>query len=394
MRFLTVDRTADTMNGIRLMFREMCLCGNASCYEETLMSGSQPKLPQPRAQIIGASSWAAQIREEVRQAAAHRSNVLICGPTGTGKELIARVLHAESDRAEHPFIPADCAALPGDLFASQMFGHVKGAFTGAINSSLGCFRAAHQGTIFLDEIGELDGTMQAALLRVIQERKVIPLGSHSSVDVDVRIIAATNRDLAREVREGRFREDLYYRLKVISLSTVPLAERTEDIPLLAEHYVHKLAIDNGLEQKWLTPGAVNLLKSYSWPGNVRQLFNVVERAVVYSKGESIGPEAMPDLVEEVMSHPTSAATFAAPLASAPEAAESTSKSDDGFPTLAELERRHILDALEQTNYNQSAAAEMLGITYKVLARKVRQLGIDTSRSRRGRPSHASQSKPR
>ncbi|MCG8583656.1 MAG: sigma-54 dependent transcriptional regulator [Pirellulales bacterium] len=364
------------------------------------MGGSQHSPPSPTALIIGASSWAERIREEVLQAAAHPSNVLITGPTGTGKELVARVLHQESDRSANPFIPADCAALPGDLFASQMFGHVKGAFTGAISASLGCFRAAHQGTIFLDEIGELDANMQSSLLRVIQERTVIPLGSHEPIPIDVRIVAATNRDLAREVREGRFREDLFYRLKVITLSTVPLAARTEDIPLLAEHYLAKLAIDNGLERKWLTTGAENLLKSHSWPGNVRQLFNVIERAVVYSKTESIGPEAMPELVEEVMSHPTSATTFAAPEPVSQETP--IEREQDGylhegeqaFPTLAAIERKHILEALEQTSYNQSAAAELLGISYKVLARKVRQHDIDVSRSRRGRPSRQSRARPR
>jgi DNA-binding NtrC family response regulator len=360
------------------------------------MGSSQSKLPQATAQIIGASEPVRLLREEVRQAAAHASNVLITGPTGTGKELVARVLHAESKRSKYPFIPADCAALPGNLFASQMFGHVKGAFTGAISSSLGCFRAADGGTIFLDEIGELDATMQASLLRVIQERSVIPLGSHESIPVDVRIVAATNRDLAREVREGRFREDLYYRLKVITLATLPLSERTEDIPLLAEHYLTKLAIHNGMDQKWLTAGAVNLMKSYSWPGNVRQLFNVIERAVVYSKGESIGPEAMPDLAEEVMSHPTSTTTFAAPKPNLPVAQSSgdSLNCQGSFRTLADIERQHILAALEQTDYNQSAAAVLLGITYKVLARKIRQLDIDASRSRRGRPSQENRAKPR
>lgn len=365
------------------------------------MGSGESNHPQPAAQIIGSSGWAQRIREEVVRAAAHNSNVLISGPTGTGKELIARVLHTASPRADHPFIPADCAALPGELFASQMFGHVKGAFTGAISSSLGCFRAADRGTIFLDEIGELDPVMQASLLRVIQERTVIPLGSHESNPVDVRIVAATNRDLAREVRQGRFREDLYYRLKVISLSTDALSRRPEDIPLLAEHFLAKLAIDNGLDQKWLSTGATNLLKSYFWPGNVRQLFNVLERAVVYSHGDTIGPEAMPDLAEEVMSQPTSAETFATPEAASPEF-DSDGRFDDDidpelsrdFPTLAEIERRHIVDALEQANYNQTAAADLLGITYKILARKVRQLGIDTSRSKRGRPKLADKAKPR
>jgi DNA-binding NtrC family response regulator len=368
--------------------------------EETLVSGSQSNLPQPASPIIGVSAWAARIREEVRQAAAHPSNVLISGPTGTGKELVARVLHAQSKRVDHPFIPADCAALPGDLFASQMFGHVKGAFTGAISSSLGCFRAAESGTIFLDEIGELDANMQSSLLRVIQERTVIPLGSHEPIPIDVRIVAATNRDLAREVREGRFREDLFYRLKVITLAAEPLVNRTEDIPLLAEHCLTKLAIDNGMQQKWLTAGAANLLRSHAWPGNVRQLFNVIERAVVYSKGEMIGPDAMPDLAEEVMAHPTSTATFAAPepnppnLDSLSERESASTSTETAFPTLADIERRHILEALEQTNYNQAAAAELLGITYKVLARKIRQLDIDASRSRRGRPSEASRVRPR
>ena len=336
--------------------------------------------------IVGSSNWARSIRSEILRVAEHDSSVLITGPSGTGKELVARAICTHSRRCAAAIIPVDCAALPGDLFVSQMFGHLKGAFTGAHCSTLGAFRAADGGTIFLDEIGELDPLVQAKLLRVIQERSVVPLGSHRGETVDVRIIAATNRDLQNDVQAGRFREDLFYRLNVISLKTLPLAQRVEDIEPLANHFLHRLAIDAGLPLKRLSPGVLNLLRSYSWPGNVRELNNQLERAVIHSSGETLGPESMPELVEAVMAAETPRAQ---PIQTAPRRQDPVAGQQPAarrWPTIAEIERQHILKTLQKTFFNQCEAAKMLGIDRHALRRRIKRLGLDASQSRRGRPT--------
>ena len=336
--------------------------------------------------IVGDSNWARSIRDEILRVAQHDSSVLITGPSGTGKELVARAICAHGHRRDAVIVPVDCAALPGDLFVSQMFGHLKGAFTGAHCSTLGAFRAADGGTIFLDEIGELDPLVQAKLLRVIQERSVVPLGSHRGQAVDVRIMAATNRDLQNEVRAGRFREDLFYRLNVISLKTLPLAQRAEDIEPLAHHFLHRLAIDAGLPLKRLSTGVLNLLRSYSWPGNVRELNNQLERAVVHSADEVLGPESMPELVEAVMA---AGAPRAQPIQNVSRRQDSAAPEHSAarhWPTMAEIERRHILKTLQKTAFNQCEAAKMLGIDRHALRRRIKKLGLDASQSRRGRPT--------
>ncbi len=352
-------------------------------------------------QIIGDSVWTYRTRQRIQQVAGYRSGVLITGPSGTGKELVARSLHELSPRRDCPFVPVNCAAIPSGLFASQLFGHVEGAFTGAVHSSLGCFRAAEGGTIFLDEIGDLDLDLQAKLLRVLQDREVFPVGSHEGVPVDVRVVAATNRNLEDEVRAGRFRLDLYYRLNVVCIESVGLKDRVDDIPPLAKHFIAKATIDNGLPVRVLSEDAMSALTSYDWPGNVRELQNVIESAVLFSDSEVIGPEAFADLVQlqrerhlvdaervENLAAKEVGRENAAPASDVPGHAslplpvdESTGK----WATLAIVEREHIRRTLEECFYNQSQAARLLGVDRKLLARKIKKHEIATPVARRGRP---------
>jgi DNA-binding NtrC family response regulator len=349
--------------------------------------------------IVGGSAWAQSIRAEILAVAGCPSSVLITGPTGTGKDIIARAIHAHSSRAGKPFIPVDCAAVAGTLFASHLFGHCKGAFTGAGHATLGAFRAAHGGTVFLDEIGELEGDMQVKLLRVLQQRTVTPVGSHEGIAVDVRVIAASNRDLAREVIQGRFREDLYYRLDVISLRTTPLRDRPEDVETLAHCFLTKLSVLHGLKPKKLSAAALDRLHRHDWPGNVRQLENVLERAAFLSRGDLIDEDTI-SLSEgkgvlDASDSPSCPDATHRPAADSvlPTAAPGTEASvcppasgDGRWSTMAEMEREHILRTLQRTFYNQSETARLLGIERHQLARKIRKYGLDASRVKRARRS--------
>jgi len=340
-------------------------------------------------QLIGDSSWANKIRSEIDRVAKFPSTVLVTGPTGTGKEVIAQLIHAKSSRADKPMLAVDCASIPDTLFESQLFGHKKGSFTGADNDSMGMFRAAEGGTIFLDEIGELEPLQQAKLLRVLQTKTVVPVGSHEPVPVDVRVVAATNRDLAEEVRQGRFRSDLFYRLNVVVLESLALSDRKEDIAVLSQFFLDRFAEQNGWPQKSLSPSALELLQAYQWPGNVRELENMLERAALYSTDEVVRCEAFPILaelmdeigsVEDTASAPAASnidsampATSAAACVAA--AANSGGETSDWL-SLDDLERFHIAQTLEQTFFNQSAAARMLGVSRQSLIRKIRQHGIE------------------
>jgi transcriptional regulator with PAS, ATPase and Fis domain len=296
-----------------------------------------------------------------------------------------------------PFVPVDCAALPSDLFVSQLFGHLPGAFTGARHGALGAFRAADGGVIFLDEIGELDLMLQCKLLRTIQERTVIPLGTHQGTLVNVRMVVATNRELKEEVRTGRFREDLYYRLNVVSVMTVPLRERLEDVAVLAHHFLDRLTVEAGLPQKRLSAAAYDLLLHYDWPGNVRELHNHLERAVVFTPGNVLTAESFPEIVMAVAERQFSAGTCRSVEGDVHPESLGRCATDRAQPlrpglqevvpwmTMAEVERNHILQTLQQTAYNQSAAARLLNVDRHALLRKIKKLGLDLSRSQRGRP---------
>jgi DNA-binding NtrC family response regulator len=314
--------------------------------------------------LVGESKEIRQIVEIIRLVGGRRATVLISGETGTGKELAARALHFAGRRKSGPIIAVNCSALPETLLESELFGHVRGAFTGAWQSRAGRFEQAQGGTIFLDEVGEMPMELQAKLLRVLQEREVQRLGSSETVKLDVRVVAATNRDLAARVEEGRFREDLYYRLNVVPLRMPALRERPGDIPLLTGHFIEKICRNEGLPLKWLTPEAAARLSTCAWPGNVRQLENAVETAIALSGDRrSLIPGDFPGLTMQL----PRAGSFSAPVVSVP---------DDGLDyesTLAEIEKSILEQALTKTGGNKKAAAEMLRLKRTTLSAKVRSL---------------------
>jgi DNA-binding NtrC family response regulator len=330
--------------------------------------------------FVGVSAWTRLLRDRILRAAAFSSNVLVTGPSGTGKELIAQAIHRHSARRDAPFVPVDCTSLTGELFASHLFGHVKGAFTGAEHPRLGCFRVAAGGTIFLDEIGELSLEMQSKLLRTIQQRVVVPLGSDQPTAIDVRIIAATNRNLLAEVQAGRFRLDLYYRLNVVSFETVRLADRPDDIEPLAEYFLDRLMSEQGFPRKRISGEALRVLEGYDWPGNVRELQNILERAAIFSAGEEIGAEAIP--LEECEVRPS--AVSPQPTEDAV-ALLDVLDTVETWPTLMDVQRDHIRATLDHAFYNQSVAAKLLNIDRASLARKISRYKISLPLSRRGRP---------
>ena len=300
-----------------------------------------------------------EVLELAETVAVTDSTVLISGESGTGKEVVARYIHALSERAEGPFMSINCGALPESLLESELFGHVKGSFTGAVKDKDGLLVAAAGGTFFLDEIGEMSPSTQVKLLRAIQEREVIPVGSTAAVPVDVRIVAATNRDLEEEITKGSFRSDLYYRLNVIQLRLPPLRERREDIPVLAGHFLERASAGaNGDGPYSLTDDAMAALREYDWPGNVRELENALERAVVVSGHTEITPAALPERVREAPP-PRLAATELPPN-----------------PTMEVVERAYILWVLQSEGGNKTRAAEVLGIDPSTLYRKLNRYGID------------------
>ncbi|MFZ1872014.1 MAG: sigma 54-interacting transcriptional regulator [Chania sp.] len=304
--------------------------------------------------MIGSSVPMRRLMEMIAMIAPSEATVLICGESGTGKELIARAVHANSQRKDRPLVSINCAALSESLLESELFGHEKGAFTGADKRREGRFMGANQGTLFLDEIGEVSPLMQAKLLRAIQEREIQRVGSNQTLSVDVRLIAATNRDLMAEVEAGRFRQDLYYRLNVVTVDSPPLRQRREDIPLLAMHFLAKFAERNRKSVKGFTPQAMDMLLKYHWPGNVRELENTVERGVILLTDDFISEKELPLSVSSLAYD------------------EQENGLEQPIQPLEQVEKNAILAALEKTAGNKTEAAKQLGITRKTLLAKLQK----------------------
>jgi DNA-binding NtrC family response regulator len=317
--------------------------------------------------IVGKSDPMLKIFDLVAQVAPSRSTVLLQGESGTGKELIAKALHLNSTRRDRPFVPVNTGSMPPDLLESTLFGHVKGAFTSAIASKKGLFEIADRGTLFLDEIGTMGLDTQSKILRVLQDRKFMHLGGTHEIQVDVRIIAATNVDLRQLVREGKFREDLFYRLNVIAIDLPPLRQRKEDIPLLVDYFLRKYSEENQRPLRVMTPEAMRPLLNYSWAGNVRELENVMERAVVLSSGPEIGPELLPD-------HIAGRGALLPLIESRADASL--------FDMMEECERRIIVDMLEKCSWNQTETAERFHIPLSTLNQKIKRLNIEIKKKGR------------
>jgi DNA-binding NtrC family response regulator len=317
--------------------------------------------------IVGKSEPMLKIFDLVAQVAPSRSTVLLQGESGTGKELIAKAIHLNSPRRDRPFVPVNTGSMPADLLESTLFGHVKGAFTSAIASKKGLFEIADRGTLFLDEIGTMGMDTQSKILRVLQDRKFMHLGGVHEIQVDVRIIAATNVDLKQQVRDGKFREDLFYRLNVISVDLPPLRQRREDIPLLVDFFLTRYSEENERNPRRITPEALRPLLAYSWPGNVRELENVIERAVVLSSGVEIGPELLPDHIAgrgspfPLLEHRMDASLF---------------------DIMEDCERHIIVDMLEKCNWNQTDAAERFHVPLSTLNQKIKRLNIEIKKKGR------------
>ena len=307
--------------------------------------------------IIGKSKKMKAIFDLVDRIAATNSTVLITGDSGTGKELFAKALHYNSQRKDRPFIAVDCGVIPENLIESELFGHAKGAFTGADNAKKGLFAEAHTGTLFLDEIGNLPVPSQAKLLRALQEKEIKAVGSNETTKVDVRVVAATKEDLRQAVDAGIFRNDLYYRLSVIPIHIPPLKERSEDIPLLTDHFLEKICTNNNIGKRELLPDVKNAFMSYSWPGNVRELENVIERLVLISPDAAIGADLLPPEIANASGD------------------SSNTMKDALNRQVAGAEKEMILEALERTGGNRTKAAKILGISRASLYNKLNQYGI-------------------
>jgi transcriptional regulator with GAF, ATPase, and Fis domain len=315
--------------------------------------------------IIGRSEAIVNVAQIVRKVAPTNATVLLIGESGTGKELFARAIHNLSNRKNYPFVPINCAAIPKDLLESELFGHEKGAFTGADAKKLGKFELGDKGTIFLDEIGDMDLTIQSKLLRAIEDGEIERVGAVKSIMVDVRIVAASNKDLEKAVEDKKFREDLFYRLNVFPVKIPLLRERKEDIPLLVEYFINKYCLEIKTTVKSVSKEALDLLMKYHWKGNVRELENAIERAVILCDGEVITPEHF------VLSKQSGSGTSERPLP-VTGSLESVAKE-----ALKRAETQRIVDALKETRGNKTRAAEILQVSYKTLLTKIKEYGIES-----------------
>ncbi len=314
--------------------------------------------------IVAKSPAMIRALEMVGKVAPHPSTVLVTGESGTGKELVARLIHSESARADGPFVPVNCGAIPENLLESELFGHVRGAFTGALQNRVGLFEEAAGGTLFLDEVGELPSSLQVKLLRILQDHEVRRVGESTTRQVDVRVVAATARDLEQDVEDGQFRSDLFYRLNVLNIHLPPLRHRGEDIPPLVRHFISAYNPLLGKEVTGVSPAAMERLLAYPWPGNVRELENVIERAMVLTESAQVEEEQLPECVR----HPESATVRAADSLPADEL--SVKKHS------ARLERQLIARALEVTEGNRTRASELLDLSYRALLYKIRDYGLE------------------
>jgi DNA-binding NtrC family response regulator len=324
------------------------------------LKSDEPEESLPASSIIGRSPRMLEVYRSIARVAPTGANVLIVGGSGTGKELVARAIHAHSTRVSMPFVPVNCGAFAENILESELFGHEKGAFTGANSSRAGLFEAANGGTLFLDEISETKPSFQVNLLRAVQEQRIRRIGSNKEIQVDARILAATNRDLSALLRSGSFREDLYYRLSVVTINLPSLEERREDIPLLIHHFL-RASNQRNKKQVQITHEALDLLTRSPWPGNVRELENLLERLTIFCVSGEIG---IADIARERKSGNSSAQN---PV---------SEKTTATTATLEEVERQHILRVLQEANGNKSQAARALGIERKTLYRKARRMGVD------------------
>ena len=321
------------------------------------ISGMVRRPRPPGHDLVGNSEPLLELKRIIEKVSKSQAPVYISGESGTGKERVARMIHASGPRASQPFIPVNCGAIPGDLLESELFGHIKGSFTGAITDKKGLFQAAHGGALFLDEVAELPQHMQVKLLRAIQEKTIRPVGSQKEIQVDIRILSATNKDLQRLVDEDRFRQDLFYRINVIAINVPPLRDRIEDIAPLADHIIGKITAKEARPRARLTGSALAALGRYSFPGNIRELENILERALALGSG---------DVIE--------AHDLRLPEAGKPDPRQADSA--DLPSLLVDMERQKILDALEKTRWNKTKAARLLGISFRALRYRLSKLDLD------------------
>ncbi len=334
------------------------------------LSPEPTELPGEDSRLLGQSPAVRELKATIQKLARSQAPVYIAGESGTGKELVARLIHELGPRAEHAFVPVNCGAIPSELMESEFFGHKKGSFTGATEDKQGLFQAAHEGTLFLDEVADLPLAMQVKLLRAIQEKSVRPVGSPKEVAVNIRIVSATHKDLAAEVAAGRFRQDLFYRINVIQVKVPALRERGDDILYLAQTFLQRLSQDWGIQQPLLSDAARRALQQYSFPGNVRELQNILERALTLCDGKAILPEHLQLPMSHTVVNSIDTTNSAAALPS--HAADGSSLEDYLF----EIEKNAILKALDETRWNRTAAAKKLGMTFRSLRYRLKKMGLD------------------